>query len=67
MTRNCLVRYCALACASLLLAAGSASAQVNPNLYAGLNYATYTYGSIHNAPGLVSLRNGGGYKGYSLN
>lgn len=34
------------------------------NLYAGLNYAIYTYGSIHNIPGLVSLRNGGGYKGY---
>lgn len=36
------------------------------NLYAGLNYATYTYGSIHNAPGLVSLRSGGRYKGYVL-
>jgi hypothetical protein len=34
------------------------------NLYAGLNYAIQTYGSIHNVPGLVSLRNGGGYKGY---
>ncbi len=41
---------------------------LNPaaNLYAGLNYAIYTYGSIHNVPGLVSLRNGGGYKGYVL-
>jgi hypothetical protein len=36
------------------------------NLYAGLNYATYTYGSIHNIPGLVSLRGGGRYKGYIL-
>lgn len=34
------------------------------NLYAGLNYAINTYGSIHNVPGLVSLRNGGGYVGY---
>ncbi len=34
------------------------------NLYAGLNYAIYTYGSIHNVPGLVSLRAGGPYKGY---
>lgn len=34
------------------------------NLYAGLNYAIHTYGSIHNVPGLVSLRNGGGYVGY---
>ena len=34
------------------------------NLYAGLNYAIHTYGSIHNVPGLVSLRNGGGYTGY---
>ena len=34
------------------------------NLYAGLNYAVHNYGSIHNVPGLVSLRNGGGYKGY---
>ncbi|MDQ2846866.1 MAG: transglycosylase SLT domain-containing protein [Actinomycetota bacterium] len=34
------------------------------NLYAGLNYAIQTYGSIHNVPGLVSLRNGGGYTGY---
>ena len=34
------------------------------NLYAGLNYAIYTYGSIHNVPGLVSLRNGGIYQGY---
>jgi GH25 family lysozyme M1 (1,4-beta-N-acetylmuramidase) len=34
------------------------------NLYAGLNYAVQTYGSIHNIPGLVSLRNGGGYQGY---
>jgi SLT domain-containing protein len=34
------------------------------NLYAGLNYAIYRYGSIHNVPGLVSLRAGGGYKGY---
>ncbi len=36
------------------------------NLYAGLNYAIYTYGSIHNVPGLVSLRAGGGYKGYAV-
>ena len=34
------------------------------NLYAGLNYAIQTYGSIHNVPGLVSLRHGGGYVGY---
>ncbi len=34
------------------------------NLYAGLNYAVHNYGSIHDVPGLVSLRNGGGYKGY---
>lgn len=34
------------------------------NLYAGLNYAVRTYGSIHNVPGLISLRNGGPYKGY---
>ncbi|SDO47623.1 Transglycosylase SLT domain-containing protein [Nakamurella panacisegetis] len=39
---------------------------LNPaaNLYAGLNYAIHTYGSIHNIPGLVSLRSGGPYKGY---
>jgi hypothetical protein len=37
------------------------------NLYAGLNYAINTYGSIHNVPGLVSLRNGGGYQGYIVN
>ena len=36
------------------------------NLYAGLNYAINTYGSIHNVPGLVSLRNGGGYVGYQV-
>jgi len=36
------------------------------NLYVGLNYAIHTYGSIHNVPGLVSLRNGGGYKGYII-
>jgi hypothetical protein len=34
------------------------------NLYAGLHYAIHTYGSIHNVPGLVSLRGGGGYQGY---
>lgn len=34
------------------------------NLCAGLNYAIHTYGSIHNVPGLVSLRNGSGYVGY---
>ena len=34
------------------------------NIYAGMNYAIHRYGSIHNIPGLVSLRNGGGYKGY---
>lgn len=41
---------------------------LNPaaNLYAGLNYAINTYGSIHNVPGLVSLRGGGGYVGYVL-
>lgn len=40
--------------------------QFNPaaNLFAGLNYAINTYGSIHNVPGLVSLRGGGGYVGY---
>ncbi|MET3807325.1 hypothetical protein ABIB25_004348 [Nakamurella sp. UYEF19] len=40
--------------------------QYNPaaNLYAGMNYAIQTYGSIHDVPGLVSLRNGGGYVGY---
>ena len=39
---------------------------LNPaaNLYAGLNYAIHRYGSIHNIPGLVSLRGGGPYKGY---
>lgn len=37
------------------------------NLYAGLNYAVHRYGSIHDVPGLISLRNGGGYKGYALN
>ena len=36
------------------------------NLYAGLHYAINTYGSIHNVPGLVSLRNGGPYIGYVL-
>jgi len=36
------------------------------NLYAGLNYAVHTYGSIHDVPGLVSLRNGGGYQGYAV-
>lgn len=41
---------------------------LNPaaNVYAGMHYAIATYGSIHNIPGLVSLRNGGGYKGYLL-
>lgn len=34
------------------------------NIYAGLNYALNRYGSISNIPGLVSLRNGGPYKGY---
>lgn len=34
------------------------------NVYAGMHYAISTYGSIHNIPGLVSLRNGGGYQGY---
>ena len=34
------------------------------NIYAGMHYAIATYGSIHNIPGLVSLRNGGGYVGY---
>jgi hypothetical protein len=34
------------------------------NVYAGMHYAISTYGSIHNIPGLVSLRNGGRYKGY---
>lgn len=34
------------------------------NIYAGLNYAINRYGSISNIPGLVSLRNGGPYKGY---
>lgn len=34
------------------------------NIYAGMHYAISTYGSIHNIPGLVSLRNGGGYQGY---
>lgn len=34
------------------------------NIYAGMHYAISTYGSIHNVPGLVSLRNGGGYRGY---
>ncbi len=34
------------------------------NVYAGMNYAIHRYGSIHNIPGLVSLRNGGRYKGY---
>lgn len=34
------------------------------NIYAGLNYAIHRYGSIYNIPGLVSLRNGGPYKGY---
>ena len=39
---------------------------LNPaaNLFAGLNYAIHRYGSIHNVPGLVSLRQGGPYKGY---
>lgn len=39
---------------------------LNPaaNLYAGLNYAIHRYGSIHDVPGLVSLRGGGRYKGY---
>lgn len=36
------------------------------NLYAGLHYALSRYGTIHNVPGLVSLRNGGRYKGYIL-
>ena len=56
MTRNCLVRYCALACASLLLAAGSASAQVNPNLYAGLrwrNVGPFHGGRISSVTGAV--------------
>jgi SLT domain-containing protein len=34
------------------------------NVYAGMHYAISNYGSIHNIPGLVSLRNGGGYRGY---
>ena len=36
------------------------------NVYAGMNYAISNYGSIHNIPGLVSLRNGGGYRGYII-
>lgn len=34
------------------------------NVYAGIRYALNRYGSIFNIPGLVSLRNGGPYKGY---
>jgi hypothetical protein len=42
--------------------------QYNPaaNIYAGINYAVHRYGSIHNVPGLVSLRSGGRYVGYSV-
>ena len=36
------------------------------NLYAGLNYAVNTYGSIHNVPGLVSLRAHGPYVGFHV-
>lgn len=41
---------------------------LNPaaNLYAGLHYALGRYGTIHNVPGLVSLRRGGPYVGYVL-
>ncbi|WP_322097671.1 transglycosylase SLT domain-containing protein [Nakamurella alba] len=34
------------------------------NIFAGVNYAVNRYGSVHNVPGLVSLRAGGPYKGY---
>jgi Transglycosylase SLT domain len=34
------------------------------NIYAGMNYAIHTYGSIQNIPGVVSVNGGGGYVGY---
>lgn len=37
------------------------------NIYAGMNYAIHTYGSIQNIPGVVSVNNGGGYVGYVVN
>ncbi|MEU2252638.1 transglycosylase SLT domain-containing protein [Nocardia xishanensis] len=34
------------------------------NIVAGVRYAVDRYGSVHNVPGLVSLRAGGAYQGY---
>jgi hypothetical protein len=34
------------------------------NIVAGVRYATDRYGSVHNVPGLVSMRSGGAYQGY---
>jgi LysM repeat protein len=34
------------------------------NIIAGVRYAIARYGSVSNVPGVVSLRNGGGYKPY---
>lgn len=34
------------------------------NLVAGIRYAVGTYGSLGNVPGIVSLANGAGYRGY---
>jgi hypothetical protein len=36
------------------------------NIYAGANYAIHRYGAIHNAKGLVDLRNTGVYTWYAL-
>lgn len=39
---------------------------LNPlhNMLAGIRYATRRYGNLLNVPGLVSMRNGGRYRGY---
>lgn len=34
------------------------------NIIAGYRYAVSRYGSLYNTPGMISLANGGGWKGY---
>lgn len=36
------------------------------NIIAGVRYADDRYGSLANVPGIVSMNNGGGYKGYAV-
>ena len=56
MTKSCVVRFWGLVCASVLVAAGSVSAQVDPNLYAGLqwrNVGPFHGGRISSVTGAV--------------